>query len=194
MRLTGPGLRAVPVALLVVALLVVAQVAPAGAELRITNLDVFLNDFEVTVNLVLLGAIPPTFREGVQGGIPTHVRFTVELWQYNWLLPDRLVTSKVVERQLVHNPVSKDYKVVSIKGETRVPYVTRELWEAQRVLSEVRTLKLTAARTLDAADVFYLRVHAETALQGENSFVARMNGTAEQTSIRSEYRTVGRIH
>jgi hypothetical protein len=33
-------------------------------------------------------------------------------------------------------------------------------------------------------------VHAETALNGENSFVSRMAGTAEQTMRQSEYRTL----
>src|SRR5207245_10726556 len=47
--------------------------APARAELRISDLDVFLNDQEVTVHVVLLGAVPDAFQEGIQGGIPTHV-------------------------------------------------------------------------------------------------------------------------
>ena len=38
-----------------------------------------------------------------------------------------------------------------------------------------------------------MRVHAETALNGENSFVARMNGTAEQTMRQSDYRTLQRV-
>jgi len=48
------------------ALLVVGTLAlpslPAQAELRVSELDVFLNDHEVTVHAVLLGAIPPTVR------------------------------------------------------------------------------------------------------------------------------------
>ena len=38
-----------------------------------------------------------------------------------------------------------------------------------------------------------LRVQAETALKGENTFVARMNGTAEQTMRQSDYRTIQRV-
>ena len=57
-------------------------VAPASAELRISDLDVFLNDHEVTVNVALLGVIPEALNEGIQSGIPAHVRFVIELWQY----------------------------------------------------------------------------------------------------------------
>jgi hypothetical protein len=52
---------------------------------------------------------------------------------------------------------------------------------------------MTPAATLDPAAVIYVRVHAETALNGENSFVARMNGTAEQTARQSDYRTIQRV-
>ena len=40
------------------AAMVLAVAAPARAELRISDLDVFLNDQEVTVHIVLLGALP----------------------------------------------------------------------------------------------------------------------------------------
>ena len=52
-----------------------AAAAPASADLRwISDLEVFLNDHELTVNVALLGAIPVAFQEGIQSGIPAHVR------------------------------------------------------------------------------------------------------------------------
>ena len=173
-----------------VAALIVVVAAPAGADLRISDLDVFLNDHELTVNVAVLGAIGPAFQEGVQSGIPTHVRYTVELWQYNRYWRDSRLLTKVVERQLAYNVVTKEYKVTTLKGETRSPHVTRDLRDAQRVLSEVRGLKLSPIGAVDPAEVIYVRVHAETALKGENSFVARMAGTAEQTMRQSDYRTL----
>ena len=97
----------------------------------------------------------------------------------------------MVERQLAYNVVTKEYKVSALQGETpRAPPHPRPARRAQRVLSEVRGLKLTPAGALDPAEVIYVRVHAETALNGENSFVARMAGTAEQTMRQSDYRTL----
>ena len=46
---------------------------------------------------------------------------------------------------------------------------------------------------MNASDIIYVRVHAEAALNGENSFVARMAGTAEETMRQSEYRTIERV-
>ena len=172
--------------------LVLVAATPAGADLRISDLDVFLNDHELTVNVSVLGAVPETFQEGLQSGIPTHIRYTVELWQYNRYWRDVRLLARMVERQLTYNVVTKEYKVTSLHGETRAPHVTRDQRDAQRVLSDLRSLKLTPAGAMNATDVIYVRVHAEAALNGENSFVTRMAGTAEETIRQSEYRTIRR--
>ena len=169
---------------------VLAAGPPASADLRISDLEVFLNDHELTVNVALLGAVPATFHEGIQSGIPAHVRYTVELWQYQRYWRDNLLLSRVVERQLGYNVVTKEYKVSAVRGETREPHLTRDMRDALRVLSELRGLKLQPAAALGPSEIIYVRVHAESALNGENSFVSRMAGTAEQTMRESEYRTL----
>jgi hypothetical protein len=179
-----------PQPLLLAAALLLLLGAPAGAELRISDLDVYLNDHEVTVHTVALGALGPTFQEGLESGLPAHVRFTVELWQYNRLWRDRLLITHVLERHVTYNVVSKEYKVTFAKGEVRSPYTTRELRDAQRVISEVRAVKLTPASALDPAGVIYIRVQAETALSGENSFLSRLAGTAERDERKSDYRSL----
>jgi uncharacterized protein DUF4390 len=175
------------------AALALAIAAPARAELRISELAVFLNDHEVTVHVVLFAAVPDAFQEGIQSGIPAHVRFTVELWQYNRYWRDQQLTTKLVERALVYNVVTKEFRVTSVKGEARPVHITRDVRDAQRVLSELRGLKMTPASDLDPNAVIYVRVHAEAALKGEYTIFARMAGTAEQTSRQSDYRTIQRV-
>lgn len=177
-------------ALFLAVIAVVAAPLPAPGELRISDLDVFLNDHEVTVHVVALGTLPAALHEGLQSGVVAHVRFTVELWQYIRFWRDRLVSSKVVERTLEYNVVTKEYKIATLRGETRAPYTTRDLRDAQRVLSEIRALKLAAAADLPTSEIFYVGVLAESALRGENTLITRMNGTATQTSRRSDYRTI----
>jgi len=163
-----------------------------GVQTCALPIYIFLNDYEVTVHVVLLGAIPSGFHEGIESGIPVHARFTVELWRYNRLWRDQLLVTKTIERKLEYNTVTKEYKVASLQGETRPSYTSREIREAQRVMSEVRGLKLAAATALDPTGVVYVRVRAESALAGENTFVARMAGTAEQTFRQSDYYTIMR--
>lgn len=170
-----------------------AAPAPARAEVRISNLSVFLNDFDVTVHVVLLGAIPPSLYESLQTGIPTHVRLQVELWQYNRFLPDRRLQSRTVERQITYNLLTKEYKVLSLKGEQGEPYLTKDLREAQRVISELRVGGLATASSLSPKELYYVRVRSDVALGGVNSWFARFTGDAEETDwIRSNLLTVTR--
>jgi Domain of unknown function (DUF4390) len=182
--------RYVPVALV---LWLLTETTPARADLRVSDLDIYLNDHEVTVHVVLLGAIPPGFHEGLLSGIPVHVGYTIELWQYNRLWRDALIQRVKIERQLAYNVVTKEYKVTSLKGETRPAHGTKDLRDAQRVLSEVQSLKLGPASSLDPAEVFYVRVRAEVSLNGENTFITRMSGTAEETTRQSDFRTIQRV-
>lgn len=181
-----------PQPVLFAAVLLLLLGAQAWAELRISDLDVYLNDHEVTVHIVALGALHPGVQEGIESGLPALVRFTIELWQYNRLWRDRLLITQVLERQVTYNVITKEYKVAFAKGESRAPYATRELRDAQRVISEVQAVKLTPASTLDPSGVIYVRVQAEAALSGENSFLSRMAGTAEQAVRQSDYRSLMR--
>jgi hypothetical protein len=172
--------------------LLAAPVA-ARAELRISNLSVFLNDFDVTVHVVLLGTIPPSLYESFQTGIPAHVRLDVELWQYNRFLPDRRLAARTVERQITYNVMTKEYKVVSAKGEQREPYLTKDLREAQRVISEHRIGSLAAAASLSPKELYYVRVRSDVSLGGTNSWVTRFGGDAEETDwVRSNLLTLSR--
>ena len=181
--------------LVVAAVALVALPAPAArAELRFSNLAVFLNDFDVTIQVVLLGAIPSSLYESLQTGIAAHVRFQVELWQYNRLLPDRRLTTRIIERHVSYNVLTKEYKVVSLKGESpHEPYLTKDLREAQRVVSELRAGNLAAASSLNPSDLYYVRVHADVSLGGVNTWLSRFAGEAEETDwVRSDLLTVMR--
>ena len=178
------------VALVFAGILALASSLPAQAELRISDLDVYLNDHEVTVHVVLLGVIPAEYLESVHSGIPAHLRVVIELFRYNRLLRDRRVDRAILERTLTYNVVTKEYKVTLGPDERRPPTTTRELRDAERILSEARKVKMTPATSLDPAGVYYVRVNAETAVNGDSSWVARMSGLAERASRRSDYRTV----
>jgi hypothetical protein len=183
-----------PAALAVaVAVLALTTTAPALAELRINTLSVFLNDYDVTIHVVLFGAVPESLYEGIHSGIPANVRLRVELWQYNRFLPDRRTQSRTVERQLSYNPLTKEYKVLSVRNEHREPYLTKDLREAQRVLSEFRVGNLIPASQLNAKELYYVRAQSAVALSGVNSWMTRYNGNAEETDwARSDLLTLSR--
>jgi hypothetical protein len=175
------------------ALCVLGTASPTWAELRISNLSVFLNDFDVTVHVVLLGALPEPRRESLHSGIATHVRLHVELWQQNRFLADRRIQARTVERQLTYNVLTKEYKVTPLYGEQREPYVTKDLREAQRVVSEARVHNLAAATSLSRWELYYVRVRSDVSQGGVNSWIARFAGDAEETPwVQSSLLTLNR--
>jgi len=132
-----------------------------AGSLRISNLVVTNWDNALLVNAVLLGSLPDGIVEGLGTGIPATVRYQVELWQYSSWWVDRRVVAKLVERQVVYDVLTKEYRVSAVQGEEREPYVTREIWEAERVLSEIRALRLAQVSALPPEDLYYVRVRAE---------------------------------
>jgi hypothetical protein len=184
----------VPLLVLAALLALLLAPAPAAAQIRISHLSVFLNDLDVTAQIVLVDAVPRTFQESLHSGVPTHVRFTVELWQYSRLWIEKRVQARLIERQLTYNVLTKEYKVASLAGEQGIaPYLTKSLRDAQRVLSEVRVPHIAPATSLDTQEVYYLRVRADTSLNGDNSWAARVAGDAAETPwVRSNLLTVNR--
>jgi Domain of unknown function (DUF4390) len=155
--------------------------AAADAEVRVSNLAVFLNDYDVTVTVVLFGAVPSALHESLHTGIAAHVRYYVELWQHTRLGVDRRLQARMVERQLTYNVLTKEYKVAPLKGEQREPLLTKDLREAQRVISELRVGHLAPVAALDKQELYYVRVRSDVSLGGVNSWFARMTGEAEET-------------
>src|SRR6266403_348724 len=153
----------------------------AEADVRISNLAVFLNDYDVTVTVVLFGAVPSALHESLHTGIAAHVRYYVELWQHTRMSVDRRLQARMVERQLTYNVLTKEYKVAPLKGETREPFLTKDLREAQRVISELRVGPLAPVAALDKQGLYYVRVRSDVSLGGVNSWFARMTGEAEET-------------
>ena len=155
-------------------LLVAGPAGGAGGPFRISNLVVTNSDSVLLVNLVLLGAMPDGIVEGLGTGIPAAVRFQLELWQYSSWWIDRRVVAKLVERQVVYDVLTKEFRVAVVQGEEREPYVTRDVWEAERVLSEVRAFKLTPMSHLNLDDLYYVRARAEVRSGAPDSSVSRL--------------------
>jgi hypothetical protein len=164
------GIRAVVLGLLLVA----GSAAGAPGPFRISNLVVTNSDSTLLVTLVLLGAMPDGIVEGLGTGIPASVRFQLELWQYNSWWVDRRVVAKLVERQVVYDVLTKEFRVAALQGEEREPYVTRDVWEAERVLSELRAFKLTQMAHLNLDELYYVRVRAEVRSGAPDSSVSRI--------------------
>jgi hypothetical protein len=119
----------------------------------------------------------------------------VELWQYSSWWVDRRVVARIVERQVIYDVLTKEYRVSAVQGEEREPYVTRELWEAERVLSQLRGLRLAPIASLREEDLYYVRVRGEVRSAPDSSvskIVPFLSSRVETSWEQSPLLTVGR--
>jgi hypothetical protein len=94
---------------------------------------------------------------------------------------DRRLQVRTVERQLTYNVLTKEYKITALKGEAREPILTKDLREAQRMISELRVGQIAPVVALDRQELYYVRARSDVSLGGVNSWFARMTGEAEET-------------
>jgi hypothetical protein len=146
----------------------------AAGPLRISNLVVTNTDPPLLVSMVLLGSLPEGVVEGLGTGIPAAVRFQVELRQFNAWWVDRRIAATILERQVVYDVLTKEYRVTAVQGEERDPYVTRDIWEAERVLSEVRSLRLVPIASLKSQDLYYVRARADVRFGAPDSSISKI--------------------
>ena len=178
--------------------LVSLPAAPGWAgPLRISNLVVTNSDKTLLVSMVLLGSLPEGVVEGLGTGIPATVRFQVELRQYSPWWVDRRVAAKILERQVVYDVLTKEYRVSAVQGEEREPYVTRDIWEAERVLSEIRGFRLVPIASLKSQDLYYVRARADVRSGAPDSSISKImpfwSSRIETAWEQSPLLTVGRV-
>ncbi len=167
-----------------------------AASLRIADLTVTNSEESLGVHAVLIGPMPPQMLEALETGIPASVRFTVELWQYGRFWFDRLLATKVIERTVTYDVLTKEYRVTTVKGEERLPQITKTLKEAQRVLTTLREPKFAPFATLKPDDLYYVRVRGEIQ-SAQDSSIARFlpfvsSGRDESSWERSPLLTISR--
>lgn len=175
-----------------------AVLSAHAAGLRIADLTVTNSEESLGIDAVLIGPMPSQMLEALETGIPATVRFTVELWQYNRLWVDRLVATKVIERSVSYDVLTKEYRVQTVKGEERPPHITKTLNEAQRALSALRDPKFVSLATLRPDDLYYVRVRGEVQ-SAQDSSIARFlpfvsSGRDESSWERSPLLTIRRGH
>ena len=175
-----------------------AVMSAHAAGLRIADLTVTNSEESLGVHAVLIGPMPSQMLEALETGIPATVRFMIELWQYNRFWVDRLAATKIVERTVSYDVLTKEYRVQTVKGEEHPPHITKTFNEAQRALTTFRDPKFVSFTALRPDDLYYVRVRGEVQ-SAQDSSIARFlpfisSGRDESSWERSPLLTIRRGH
>lgn len=164
MRVSGLqiGLALVGVGLYSLLALPSIRSSPAlAADARMANLLVTNNDGNLEIQAVLIGAMPSSLIEELNTGMAATFRFYVELWEYRRFWADKRLATKVVERSVKYDVLTKEFRVIPTKGEEKEAFVSKDFWEVQRVASELRAVKMAPFSTLKGSDLYYVRIRGE---------------------------------
>lgn len=142
-----------------------------AAGLKIADLVVTNSEESLGVHAVLIGPMPTQMLEALETGIPATIRFTVELWQYSRFWFDRLIGTKLIERTVTYDVLTKEYRVTTVKGEERPPQITKTLSEAQRAMTTLREPNLVRFSTLKPDELYYVRMRGEVQSAQDSSIV-----------------------
>jgi len=175
-----------------------AVMSAHAAGLRIADLTVTNSEESLGVHAVLIGPMPSQMLEALETGIPATVRFMIELWQYNRFWVDRLAATKIVERTVSYDVLTKEYRVQTVKGEEHPPHITKTFNEAQRALTTFRDPTFVSFTALRPDDLYYVRVRGEVQ-SAQDSSIARFlpfisSGRDESSWERSPLLTIRRGH
>lgn len=147
--------------LLICMLYIISGNLAFAEEARITNLIITNNDEDIIVYATFKDALPQSLLDGLYSGIPLIGRIYIEIWHYQRMWMDRRITSKMVENSLTYNVLKREYVFTSIKDGKKDSVTTKNFEETQKIFTEIRGLKLVPIETLNANNIYYVRVKGE---------------------------------
>ena len=147
------------VAGLLVGLLAISPVA-FGQSARLTNIIVTNTRDNLLLYMNVEGAFREKMENAIQSGVPTSFSFFVALYQARSLWKDKKIADIKITHTIRYNNLTKEFSVRR-SWETGEPAVTQSFEEAQKLMTEVNSLKVVALDELQKGRQYQLRAKAE---------------------------------
>ncbi len=147
-------------ALLIGCLLLAFLSNSAAKEVRFTDFAVSNNRDDLLVFLTVKGAFKEEIVEAIQNGIPTTFSFFIRLEQNRPLWFKKTIVSRKVTHTIKYNNLKNEY-VVKRSWDDNKPITTDSFEQAQALMSEIKSLALTALSNLEKGQHYRIRAKAE---------------------------------
>ena len=147
------------VAGLLVGLLAISPVA-FGQDARLTNIIVTNTRDNLLLYMNVEGAFREKMENAIQSGVPASFSFFVALYQARSLWKDKKIADIKITHTIRYNNLTKEFSVRR-SWETGEPAVTQSFEEAQKLMTEVNSLKVFALDELQKGRQYQLRAKAE---------------------------------
>ena len=130
----------------------------SGAELA--NLVVRYSGNELLIDMKLKSVFTEEMKAAVSKGIPIDIAFSVSLYEvHNFWFDDKLI-EKTAYHQIRFDRLKKEYRIQR-SWEKRGAIAEKDSEDAQRILSEIKGLKVIALKRLEKGVHYQLRIKSE---------------------------------
>jgi len=129
-------------------------------EAKLSHIIVTNTRDDLLLYLRVEGAFRDDLRSAVLSGVPTTFSFFINLYQYRTFWFDRKVAELRITHTLKHNTLKKEF-VVSRSWENTPPVKTRSFLEAQKLMTEIDSLKIVSLNRLNKGRQYQIQAKAE---------------------------------
>ena len=136
-----------------------SQVAIAQ-DARLANIIVTNTRDDLLVYLTVEGAFREKMKAAILSGVPTTFSFFTNLQQVRIFWPDREIADIKVTNTLKYNNLKKEF-VITRSWENGKTIITHSFKEAQKLMSEVDSLKVVPLSRLEKGLLYQIRAKAE---------------------------------
>jgi len=129
-----------------------------GAELA--NIVVRNSSNELLIDIKLKGVFTKEMKAAVLKGIPVDIAFSVSLYEVHNLWFDNKLIRKTVYHQIRFDTLKKEYRIRR-SWEKRGHIAEEDSEDAQRILSEIKGLRVIPLKRLEKGVHYQLRIKSE---------------------------------
>lgn len=141
-------------------LILVIQSAAFAQEARLTNVIVTNTRDDLLLYLSVDGAFTEQIQEAVLSGVPVSFSFFVRLYEVRSLWLDENIADVKVSHTIKYDNLKKEF-TIQRSWEGHKPVVTQSLEEAQRLMTEIDSLKVISLGLIEKGKQYQIRAKAE---------------------------------
>jgi len=148
---------------ILIVILIIIQAPAFAQEARLTNINVSNNRDDLLLFFTLDGAFREKLKTAISSGVPATFSFYISLYRVRDLWFDREIADLKLTHTVKYDNLKKEYTVKRSgdKREPAEPVVTQSFEEAQRLMTEIDSLRIYPLKRLTKGRQYQIRAMAE---------------------------------
>ena len=144
----------------ILGLLFVLQTPALAEDARLTNITVSNTRDDLLLSLTVDGAFRDEMKKAILSGVPATFSFFISLSRVRNFWPDSKIADIEVTHMIQYDNLKKEF-TIHRSWENNDPKVTNSFKEAQKLMTEINSLKIIPLGRLEKGEQYQLRVKAE---------------------------------